>query len=153
MLQYHFDGRFQGSLPSINSGLHSLAEFFTGLRTLRAEQDGSGCSCKLVAGVYDDALADIGVAEGTCISCIISEGMRISKNAVENAVENAACCPLNADLRKPPMTLCNEDSESPDELNALFALRDFLRENLKTSEVKKACRSTNLHIFLNGCCI
>ena len=81
-----------GSLPTMNAGLHSLAEFFVGLRTLRAEQDGSGSCCKLVTGDYDDALAAIGVVE---------------------------------DTPTPPA----------EELNTLFALRDFLRETLKTSEL------------------
>jgi hypothetical protein len=77
-------------LPTMSDGLHSLAEFFTGLRILRAEDEGSRSSCKLVTGEHDAELAALGVVEG---------GVYV------------------------------------DEAGVLFALRDFLRDHLKTSEL------------------
>ena len=60
-----------------------MAEFFTGLRILRAEPDDSRSTCKLVVGEHDAALEKMGAKEGV-----------------------------------PP----------EDELQTMFALREFLRE-------------------------
>ena len=40
-------------LPTMADGLHSLAEFFTGLRILRADDEGSRSKSKLVTGAHD----------------------------------------------------------------------------------------------------
>jgi hypothetical protein len=57
------------NIPSIVSGsVHTLAEFFVGLRFLRADTAGGAANAqsKLARGELDDELAEMGVTESAC---------------------------------------------------------------------------------------